>query len=79
MTLGHFPEAEAGSFAVDGANPDSCSEQLQASGALAEGWKVFVVMVVGGGGRRYVHEVLNTPPPRSSPPPPRPLEGYVRV
>ena len=55
LTLGHFPEAEAGSFFV---KPGSIESQLTEHGALEPGWKVFVVMAVGGMGHRSVQDVL---------------------
>ena len=43
LSLGAFPEATVKSFAVDASNSD-WRAQLQAEGALAPGWKVFLVV-----------------------------------
>ena len=44
LTLGHFPEATVKSFAIDVSKSGTWQEQLQAEGAMAEGWKVFLVI-----------------------------------
>lgn len=44
LSLGRFPEATVRSFAVDASQRESWHAQLEAEGALEEGWKVFVLV-----------------------------------
>ena len=59
LTLGAFPEAVVSSFAVNSRADASERDQLEAQGALAAGWKVFVLMSCGDGSAR-LDEFLHT-------------------